>query len=175
MVWIRSIDRSLAFCDGLFLVLANACLAIMFVANAANMGCRAVFDTSFALVWPWTMVLFVWCIFLGFFPLYRRGRDVTVDFFVRRLGPFWRCIVGLIVCLIVIAVVTVLLAAAPYRLASQAGIIEMVGLPRVVLSIPFFASCLLILINCLVRAAHLLSPQSESVSSQRTLDWPRST
>ena len=152
---IRLLDWFLGLCDRIFLCLANLCLAIMLAGNAVNIAYRAVYDTSFAVVWPWTMVLFVWSIFLGFFLLYRRRRDVVVDYCIRALPPQYRRYISILVSLIVAAVMVVMLAAAPYRLASQAGIIEIVGLPRYVLSVPFFASCLLILLNSVVEIANV--------------------
>jgi TRAP-type C4-dicarboxylate transport system permease small subunit len=148
------LDRFLTLCDRLFLCLANLCLAVMLSGNAVNIAYRAIRDTSFAIVWPWTMVLFVWSIFFGFFLLYRRRRDVVVDYCVKALPAHQRRYINIFVSLTIATVVAVMLAAAPYRLASQAGIIEIVGLPRFVLSVPFFASCLLILLNSVVEIAH---------------------
>lgn len=155
---IRALDGFLSLCDRGFLIAANGCLAVMLAGNLAHIVYRNVTGSSFALVWPWTMVLFVWVNFIGFYVLYRRSKDVTVDYFVRRLQPTYRQAADLFVISVTVAVMAVMLVAAPYRLASQAGIIEIVGLPRVVLSVPFFASCLLILLDCFVRACFVIRP-----------------
>jgi TRAP-type C4-dicarboxylate transport system permease small subunit len=157
MIGLRWLDRGLAACDHAFNMTASALLGVMLAANVANMAYRAVFDTTFPLVWPWTMVLFVWSTFLGFYVLYRRGRDVVVDYCIRGLGPGGRRAIRLFVSGVGLATMGVLLWIAPYRLATQAGIIELVGLPRFTLSVPFFASCLLIFLNCLVEAIGVAS------------------
>lgn len=119
----------------------------MLAFNLINILARAVSDRGIIYVFPWTMVLFVWSCFLGFFCIYRRGRDITVDFIVDRLGPRLRVASRLVNDGIVIAMMGLLVWLAPATLESQAGIIDMVGFERYVLSVPFFASCLLILVN----------------------------
>ena len=155
MALIRTLDRFLAFWERMFLFLANGCLAVMLVANMINMAVRAVFDTSFVLVWPWTMLLFVWSIYLGFYVLYRRSKDVTVNFLVLRLTPAVRRGVQLLVHLVVLGIMAVMVLATWRYLPLQAGVLELVGLPRWVQSVPLLASCALILLNALVQAADL--------------------
>lgn len=82
---------------------------------------------------------------------------MVVDYCVRGFGPAWQRIVQIFVGGVGIATMGVLLWVAPYRLASQAGIIEIVGLPRYALSVPFFASCLLICLNCLVEVVTVVT------------------
>lgn len=155
MALIRALDRFLGFCEHAFLLLANGCLAVMLVANMINMAVRAVFDTSFVQVWPWTMLLFVWSIYLGFYVLYRRNKDVTVNFLVLRLGPETRRRIELLVYLLTIGFMAVMVVGTWQYLPLQAGVLELVGLTRWVQSVPLLASCALILLNALVQAADL--------------------
>ena len=38
-------------------------------------------------IWPWTMQFFVWMSFIGFYVVYRRGKDISVNFLVVKIGP----------------------------------------------------------------------------------------
>ena len=155
MALIRALDRFLGFWERTFLLLANGCLAVMLVANMINMAVRGVFDTSFVQVWPWTMLLFVWSIYLGFYVLYRRSRDVTVTFLVSRLAASARRRIQLLVHLLMIGFMAVMVLATWQYLPLQAGVLELVRLPRWVQSVPLLASCVLILLNALVQVIDL--------------------
>ena len=72
------LDHLLDLMDRLFLIMANGCLAATVIANAVNILWRGILDEAIVLVWPWSMMLFVWAAFLGFFVLYRRKKDVVV-------------------------------------------------------------------------------------------------
>ena len=153
---IRALDRFLGWSERAFLLLANGCIAVMLVANMINMAVRAVFDTSFVQVWPWTMLLFVWSIYLGFYVLYRRGKDVTVNFLVVRLASAARRRIQVLVNLLIVGFMAVMVAGTWQYLPLQAGVLELVGLPRWVQSVPLLASCALILLNALVQVADLM-------------------
>ena len=140
-------NRILLWCERLFLTLANLLLGLMLVINFLNIASRFFFDQGLVWVFPLTAVMFVWMTFLGFFVVYRQGRDITVDVLIDRLGARGRRIARVAVDLAVLGLLGVVLAEAPALLARQVGNIEMVGLQRYWLSVPFFASCLLIAIH----------------------------
>ena len=144
---IARIERALASCERLFLAIANLCLAIMLVANMANIASRALFDKGIIYVFPWSIVLFVWMTFFGFFVVYRRGKDITVDFLIDRLGDRARLASRLLVDVLVISLMLVMLAQAPHIIRSQVGTIEMVGLERYSLSVPLFVTAALIALD----------------------------
>ena len=144
---IARIERALALCERLFLAIANLCLAIMLVANMANIASRALFDKGIIYVFPWSIVLFVWMTFFGFFVVYRRGKDITVDFLIDRLGDRARLASRLLVDVLVISLMLVMLAQAPHIIRSQVGTIEMVGLERYSLSVPLFVTAALIALD----------------------------
>src|SRR5262245_25980852 len=80
-----SLIESLLFaCERLFLVLANGCLAVMMLINIINVILRGFVTQGLTSVFPWSVVLMVWMTFLGFFLLYRKRKDITVDFLVDR-------------------------------------------------------------------------------------------
>ena len=134
-----------------FLIMANGCLAIMVVANAINILCRALLDEAIVLVWPWSMTLFVWSVFLGFFVLYRQKKDVVVLVLLRWLSDRKQRALAIIVHLCIFSIMALMVIIAPTRIANQTGIIELVDLPRYVLSIPFFLSCFLIALDSIVQ------------------------
>jgi TRAP-type C4-dicarboxylate transport system permease small subunit len=154
---LAAINRVLSVCEHSFLVLANVFLALMLVGNLVNIVVRGIFDRGILLVFPWTLVLFVWLVFLGFFVVYRRSQDVSVTFLVDRLGGRMRHLANLFINLVVISMMGFFLWQAPRVLAMQQGIIGMIELPRFLLSIPFFTSCGLILLDAAWRFLGLIA------------------
>ena len=82
---IETIDGALGMLARWFLVAANVCLVLMLAGTAVTIVLRP-FDISYYWIWPWTMQFFVWMSFVGFFVVYRLGKDIAVDFVVVRLG-----------------------------------------------------------------------------------------
>ena len=150
MAVVALVDRLLGVCERVFHVLANACLAVMLVINVVNITTRAVFDTAIYWVFPWSVVLFVWMTFFSFFVIYRKNKDITVDFLIDRLGPGARVASRVLVNIIILTVIGVMLWLAPQTLASQVGTIHLVGLERYALSVPLFVSCALIFANYVI-------------------------
>jgi TRAP-type C4-dicarboxylate transport system permease small subunit len=140
----RLLDRGLSAADRIFLAAANGLLLAMLAINLANILSRLVLDLGIIWVFPWTGVLFVWTIFLGFFCIYRRGQDVAVDVLVRRLPDRARAGVRVLVDLLALALLGTILAQAPTLIPRQVGVIDLVGIQRYWLSIPLFVSCFLI-------------------------------
>jgi TRAP-type C4-dicarboxylate transport system permease small subunit len=128
----------------------------MLVANLVNIGVRVVFDRSMLWVFPWTTVLFVWCTFIGMYVIYRRGTDITVDFFYERAGGIGRTAIRVFADLVVILVLVAILSVATNVLAAQRGDIELTFLKRWMLSVPLFVSSALVVADValdLARAA----------------------
>ena len=141
-----SLDRALAGCERVFLFAANGLLITMLVINLANILSRLFFDIGIIWVYPWTGVLFVWMIFLGFFVIYRRNQDITIDIVVRRLSPKPKAVLQIVVGIVVASLMLLLLYQALTLVPRQVGRIDMVGIQRYWLSIPFFVSCALIVL-----------------------------
>lgn len=146
---LRALDRFLAATDRIFFVAANSALLVMFAINFANITSRFLFDRGIIWVFPWTTVLFVWMVFLGFFVMYRRRADVVVDFLYLMLPPRLRNAVSILTNLIIVALMSVVLSQLPELLPRQVGNMDYVGLQRYWLAVPFYASCALILLEFL--------------------------
>jgi TRAP-type C4-dicarboxylate transport system permease small subunit len=133
----------------------------MLAANMANIASRALFDKGIVYVFPWSVVLFVWMTFFGFFVVYRRGKDITVDFLIDRMGLRARFVSRLVVDVLVIGLMLVMLVQAPHILRSQVGTIEMVGLERYSFSIPLFVTAALITLDFCLDLIKALMAQPE--------------
>ena len=153
-VAVQILDLQLKRLSDLFLIIANVCLGLMLVGTAATIILR-LFDVSFYWIWPWTMQFFVWMSFVGFYVVYRGGKDISVDFLVLRLGTTAMRITQVAVPLLIIILMLIMLAQMPTILSSQVGVIDGVVTPwgeleRYTLSIPLGVSCFLILVNSAV-------------------------
>jgi TRAP-type C4-dicarboxylate transport system permease small subunit len=152
----HKLDDFLDLIDRLFLYMANIFLAVMVIANAINILSRGFLDKAIVQVWPWSMTLFVWATFLGFFVLYHRRKDVVVLILLRWLSDRYQRTLDIIVHLFIFSLMVLMVIIAPTRIANQAGIIELVGLPRYALSIPFFLSCFFIALDSIARIYHMV-------------------
>jgi TRAP-type C4-dicarboxylate transport system permease small subunit len=152
------LDRLFEALSTLFLFAANACLFLMLVGTALTILLRPL-NVSFYWLWPWTMQVFVWMTFLGFFVVYRKGKDIAVDFVMRKLGPGAMRASRWFVIIVVLLVIGVILKEMPIILESQVGVIDGVVTPwgveleRYSLSLPLAASCLLIFLHALLDGA----------------------
>jgi TRAP-type C4-dicarboxylate transport system permease small subunit len=164
------IERALAAFERLFLVAANLCLLVMLAINALNIAVRGVLDLSFTWVWPWTLVLFVWMTFLGFFVIYRRNKDITVDFFIGLAGERARFLSRLLADLIVIALMLLILWQAPTVLAAQVGELELTGLQRWTLSVPLFVSAGLLVVHHALDLVLAFTGAAEPVAEPAAID-----
>ena len=145
---VARIERLLGVCERLFWAIANTCLLLMLAANMLQIARRAVFDKGIPLVFPWSVFLFVWMCFFGWFVVYRHASDITVDFLIDRLGEGAHRVTRYFVNGIVIALMIVLLWHAPQVLSQQIGdVIELVELERWVQTLPLFMSGLLIMVH----------------------------
>ncbi len=157
---IRLFDGALAGIERLFLVLANAILLGILAINLANILSRLVFDIGIIWVFPWTRVLFVWMVFLAFFVIYRRGKDISVDFVVARLPLGGQRAIRIAVDLMVIALLATILFQVPTLLPRQVGRIDLVGIQRYWLAVPFYVSTGLILLQFLLDLARTLTERT---------------
>jgi TRAP-type C4-dicarboxylate transport system permease small subunit len=146
-----AIEAVLKGAERAFLAIANGLLFAMLAINLANILSRLAFDIGLIWVFPWTEVLFVWAIFFAFYVIYRRGQDVTIDVLTRRFPFRLRMAAEIFVALAVLTLMGLVLAQAPVLLPRQVGRIDLVGIQRYWLIMPFFASCILIALDFLMR------------------------
>ena len=167
-MFVRAVDALDSMLEALakvFHVLANACLLLMLFGTAATIVLRQ-FGVSFYWIWPWSMLFFVWMSFIGFFVIYRRRKDIAVDYLIQKLGlRAMRASRFFVSCLIVF-LMAVILFQMPTIFDSQVGPIDGVITPwgeleRFSLSVPLAVSCALILLNSLVDAIFALLGRPE--------------
>lgn len=164
-------DRFLAVADRLFLILANMALAVMLAINIINILWRAATDENLNFVWPWTTLLFVWMTFFGFFVIYRRSKDITVDYFVDLIGHKALVATRLLSDVIIVGLMLLLLAEAPRTLASQVGDMELIPLQRYWMSVPLFLSTALVGLHFLLDLIKALQGDPEV---RKNFDVPES-
>lgn len=148
---VQGIERCLAFAEKAFLFIANSLLFAMLAINFINIASRLLFDKAIIWAFPLTGVFFVWVIFFSFFVIYRRGQDVAIDILTRRMPERLRAATEAFVGLIVVALMVLVLAQAPVLVPRQVGTIDLIGIQRYWLAVPFFLSCFLIAIEFLLR------------------------
>jgi TRAP-type C4-dicarboxylate transport system permease small subunit len=158
---IKVLDKLLLIFEQLFVVLTSALLALMLLINSINIFLRTVFDFSFPWVWPWTMTLFVWFIFLTFFLLYRQRKDVSVSILLKLLPANLQRLLGIFVYLLIAVVSFLLLTQVPSLMGRQAGVIEIVNLPRYILAAPLLASLTLINLEAIRNLLGLVSGHTQ--------------
>ena len=79
------------------------------VMERETIASRGIWDRGLQWVFPWSTVLFVWMTFFGFYVLYRRRADITVDFVHDRLGRLGQTLVRQLVNLIVLVLMAVMI------------------------------------------------------------------
>ena len=145
------LERLFLQIERLFLAVAVLLLVTMLAANAANIASRNFFGAASIDVFPWTTVFFVWMSFLSFFVIYRRGKDIAVNFVVNRIGGWARSVGWVVARLVTLFVMLVIMVEAPGVIALQVGdVSEFVQIERFWLTFPFFVSCGLILADVTV-------------------------
>ncbi len=155
------IDQALGLAERLFLFLANFCLALMFVLNVANIAWRGVADVSLKFVWPWTLLLFVWMTFFGFYVIYRRSKDIAVDYFVELLGAKAFFVTRLLSDGLCAALMLLMLVEAPTTLGNQVGDMELIPLQRYWMSVPLFLAAALLLVHFVLDAVKAVQGEPE--------------
>ena len=143
--------------EKVFLAIANVLLLAMLAINFVNIASRLLFDVGIIWVFPLTNVMFVWVIFFAFFVIYRRGQDVAIDVITRRLPARVQALVQIFVSLVVIGLMAIVLAQAPTLIPRQVGMIDLIGIQRYWLSVPFFFSCTLIIVQFALHFAAALA------------------
>lgn len=171
--WLRGFDRGMDQLAAVTLVGAELMLGAMLAINLLNIAVRNLGLGSLLWVAPWTGFLMVWCVFLAFFAIYRRGMDITLGFFVNRFGPGPNRVFQLISALCGLLVCAVLVLELPQILARQRGVLELVGLERYWLSVPMVFSAGLLSVHFLVEALALaLGWRSATIADEtEQLQW----
>ena len=160
------IEAGLAMAEKVFLAIANVLLLAMLAINFVNIASRLLFDVGIIWVFPLTNVMFVWVIFFAFFVIYRRGQDVAIDVITRRLPARVQALIQMFVSVVVIGLMAIVLAQAPTLIPRQVGMIDLIGIQRYWLSVPFFFSCTLIIVQFALHFAAVLAALRTGVSPE---------
>ena len=152
---LEKLDAFLDWAVKPFECVAIGLLFVMLGANGLNILTRNLFGFSHEAVWPWTMTLFVWWIFFGFYPLYRKRKDVSVYVLLRFLPPALQRCVGVMVYFSIGVLMLLILAVMPHFIGLQAGLIEIVAIPRFWLSVPLVLALVFVALDAIVQACCL--------------------
>lgn len=163
------LDRASWTLGGVFMWLSNICLLGMLGLTSVTIIARPLGWSAYW-IWPWTMVLFVWLSFFGFFAVYVRLKDVRIDFLANHLGRFGYPATRLLSDLCALAICGMLLQQMPKVLQTSRGIVDGVILPgggelmRQALSVPLFISAALIVIAALIDIAKMVAGMPENIT-----------
>jgi TRAP-type C4-dicarboxylate transport system permease small subunit len=154
-------EQALGAAERLFHFLANLCLGLMLAINIVNVTWRELTGISLKFVWPWTLLLFIWMTFFGFFVIYRRSKDITVEYFVDLAGPWARTATRLLSDAICAGIMVLMLVEAPVTLGNQVGDMELIPLQRYWMSVPLFLASALLLVHFVLDALKALAGEPE--------------
>jgi len=96
-------------------------LLVMLGINTLNIIFRSFLGGAFDWVFPWTILLFVWMVCLGFYIYIRGNRDVVVDLIASRLPSPMRRILAIAADIIGFVFMYMVLSPATPLIAMQAG------------------------------------------------------
>lgn len=156
---IALLEKSLSVTESVFLAIANLLLAAMLVGGMINIVVREVFGQGIDWVFQLTTLFFAWSVFFGIFVVYRRNADVTISFLVVALGKRFEMINRYFVAAVTVFLLGTIALQAPTIIKLQTGLLEMLDLPRYVMAVPLFISCVLIMIDSVVALTRPLKPQ----------------
>lgn len=151
------LNRFLDVMANMFRIAITFILGVMLIINAVNIAWRAVANHAFDWVFPWTVLLFIWMLFLGLYVYMRERRDVVVDVIVARLPALLRKALAVAGDLVAIVVMALIIKAAPDLIKLQLGNMEAIDMPIYVRSLPLFASAGLLVLHFGSHAIALLS------------------
>ncbi len=123
-------------------------LAIMTGLNALGIITRVLFGRSFVWIYPLTLLLFSWLVFIGAAVVFCRKEYIIVEYFVNFLPYRWRRWINIIVNFLVMGFFVFILTKALMIVEMQAQKMQVIRLPRYTQSLPLFigsASILLFL------------------------------
>jgi TRAP-type C4-dicarboxylate transport system permease small subunit len=89
--------------------------------------------------------------------MHYQRRDIVVDYVVRRFAVVGRTTARVVTNVLIAIMLAIALAQMPRIVRLQSGIINMVNVPRYMLSVPFFISAALILLDTIVDTARALA------------------
>lgn len=166
--WIGIADRFIQYAGRGFSLICSLCLVGMFILTAATIILRP-FGISFYWIFPWTMVLFVWLSFFGFFAAMVFSRDIRIEFVALRFGAKGMLVTRILGQAVMLFVLFWLLSELPNIVFNSRGDIDGVvlpgggELPRRFLSIPLLLSCIGITLALILDIAKMIYGLPETI------------
>ena len=144
----HTLHNLLSILSRIFLTTAVSMLGVMLVINVINIALRNIMGTGLAWVFAYTQMFFVWVNFFILFVVYHNNRDIVVYYFVRKMPARIQSLLNYLVFVVILGVTGTILSQFPIIIETQVGqLSDLIEFPRYWLSIPLFASCLLIFID----------------------------
>ena len=144
------LNRCVFWIDRIELVLTFSCMLTIVVLGAMEICARYLFNTSLFFVYEITILLANWMYFLGFCLVFKRNRDIEIEFFFSKINQKTRRILTLLTN----GAVFYFLAMLTYYsfkllLIQSIHSTEGLGIPNHYFSLPIFIGTLSIIIICL--------------------------
>jgi TRAP-type C4-dicarboxylate transport system permease small subunit len=137
-------------------VIAVLCLVVMFATNIFNIILRALFNYSFIWIFPLTIFLFMWMTFFGAYVIYRRKREITVDFIYNMLPEAGRKWITFVSNILIIGLMLLLLIHAPRLIHAQMSPMQVLKIPRYFQAVPLFLFCIVLSLDFLYETVKLI-------------------
>ena len=148
-------------------IIAVLCLGIMFLTNIFNILLRGLFNYSFVWIFPLTIFLFMWMTFFGAYVIYRKKREITVDFIYNRLPEAGRKWITLASNILIMGLMMLILVHAPRLIYAQWGPLQVLRVPRYFQVIPLFLFCAVLFFDFLNETIKLIHGDKTSYSVQK--------
>jgi C4-dicarboxylate transporter DctM subunit len=132
------LNKLLSMLEKICLVFSTSAIGVMITLNIIQVFFRYVLNAAFVWVFPLTMLLFIWCTFLGAFVVYRRKKDIVVRFIANLFPASAQEKLTLITNILIIFFLILILFQAPTLIRRQASIMQVIPLPRYTQAIPLF-------------------------------------
>jgi TRAP-type C4-dicarboxylate transport system permease small subunit len=152
----RSLKKLLDLMERVCIIATVGMMGFMTFINIVQIIFRYLFSDEFVWIFPLTMLLFIWMTFLGAFVVYRRKKVIIVSFFVDRFPKGGQNILLVITNILAMAFLIGVLGEIPKILQLQAGVMEVISLPRYVKAIPLFMATTGIFLNYFVDTIDLI-------------------
>lgn len=143
----HQLGRLIGWIDKIELALTFTCMIAIVGMGAAEIFARYVLNRSLFFVYEVTILLANWMYFLGFCLVFKRNRDIEIEFCVRRMSVSARKILSLITNGAILYFLMILFYQTLKLLFIQAKYsTEGLGIPNHYFSLPVFVGTLSILI-----------------------------
>lgn len=135
--------------DRIELVLTCACMISIITMGASEIFARYVLNTSLFFVYEITILLANWMYFLGFCLVFKRNRDIEIEFFIKRMNPKTRRMLALLTNGAIFYFLAILIYHSFKLLMIQSRhTTEGLGIPNHYFSLPIFIGTLSIITIC---------------------------